>query len=215
MLAKGLTAVLTAVSPVLVSCSDYTYFLNVTVAGVYNQSYPGTCQAFKVGASATWRMHGFPPRSPRRRQEVLVKRLKVKLWGQPLPLGLQAPNLQPLCPVTPLPAQAYSCKGVYFEDSGESAEQCQLHSMLRHAGLAGACFQGCRVKLRGLHHICVKRVSASVLHKCGHHSNLSLVCCRGAAAVSRRRVGYSSGWVVTDVHFCAVRPHLPDKGAPL
>jgi hypothetical protein len=33
-------------------CSDYTYFLNVTVAGVYNQTYPGTGQAFKVGSSA-------------------------------------------------------------------------------------------------------------------------------------------------------------------
>lgn len=33
-------------------CSDYTYFLNVTVAGVYNQTYPGTGQAFKVGPPA-------------------------------------------------------------------------------------------------------------------------------------------------------------------
>jgi hypothetical protein len=32
----------------LVCCSDYVYFLNVTVAGVYNQNYPGTGQAFKV-----------------------------------------------------------------------------------------------------------------------------------------------------------------------
>ena len=31
-------------------CSDYLYFLNVTVAGIYNTSYPGTSQAFKVGA---------------------------------------------------------------------------------------------------------------------------------------------------------------------
>lgn len=32
----------------LVCYSDYVYFLNVTVAGVYNQNYPGTGQAFKV-----------------------------------------------------------------------------------------------------------------------------------------------------------------------
>jgi hypothetical protein len=33
----------------LLCCSDYVWFLNCTVAGIYNQSYPGTSQALKVG----------------------------------------------------------------------------------------------------------------------------------------------------------------------
>jgi hypothetical protein len=31
-----------------VSCSDYIYLLNVTVAGIYNTGYPGTAMALKV-----------------------------------------------------------------------------------------------------------------------------------------------------------------------
>jgi hypothetical protein len=35
-----------------VSCSDFIYLLNVTVAGIYNTGYPGTAMALKVSVKS-------------------------------------------------------------------------------------------------------------------------------------------------------------------
>lgn len=45
-----MTSLFTYLAPCSLSCvcSDYMFFLNTTIAGVYNSSYPGTAQAFKV-----------------------------------------------------------------------------------------------------------------------------------------------------------------------
>jgi hypothetical protein len=41
-----------------VPCSQYMYILNCTIAGIYNQGYPGTNQALKVSVAACWCVGG-------------------------------------------------------------------------------------------------------------------------------------------------------------
>lgn len=113
----------------------------MTVAGVYNQSYPGTGQAFKVGprmvgVCVSCQLHSPPKSTHLLAQAPSALHVTTSLiYTQTGAEGLQLPRdkttmtqsyqpvsspallCQPPCCPRVLSAQAMNCKGVYFEDS--------------------------------------------------------------------------------------------------